>query len=106
MYKIRWKNYGPKDDTWEEHNKLCCPDILERYNIKVTTFPPNLKSDKTINFCFHFSTRSMLDRRRRKARPRKLQAKEKQKEEAVQKASKSQSRKSVAVQNQKMKSLR
>jgi hypothetical protein len=34
MYKIRWKNYEPIHDTWETHNSLSCPDILESYNFK------------------------------------------------------------------------
>jgi hypothetical protein len=34
MYKIRWKNYGPMDDTWETYASLSCPDILETYNVK------------------------------------------------------------------------
>lgn len=34
MYKIRWKNYGPVDDTWESYNSLSCPDLLEAYNLK------------------------------------------------------------------------
>ncbi len=34
MYKIRWKNYGPVDDTWECSNSLSCPDLLEAYNLK------------------------------------------------------------------------
>lgn len=34
MYKIRWKNYKPVDDTWESFESLSCPDILEAYNLK------------------------------------------------------------------------
>lgn len=34
-YKIRWKNYDAKHDTWEDYSSLCCPDLLESYNFKV-----------------------------------------------------------------------
>lgn len=34
MYKIRWKNYDPTNDTWEQYHSLNCPDILESYNLK------------------------------------------------------------------------
>lgn len=30
-FKIRWKNYGSNDDTWELERDLSCPDIIERY---------------------------------------------------------------------------
>lgn len=30
-YLIRWKGYGPKDDTWEKADNLMCPSILEDY---------------------------------------------------------------------------
>jgi Chromo (CHRromatin Organisation MOdifier) domain len=36
LYKIRWKNYKPVDDTWEECDSLNCPNLLEVYNIKVS----------------------------------------------------------------------
>lgn len=31
LYKIRWKNYGPDDDTWEPENSLSCPELIARY---------------------------------------------------------------------------
>lgn len=31
IYRIRWKGYGPKDDTWEKEDNLFCPTILEEY---------------------------------------------------------------------------
>lgn len=34
-YKIRWKNFDAKHDTWEDYSSLCCPDLLESYNFKV-----------------------------------------------------------------------
>lgn len=30
-FKIRWKGYDEKDDTWEPENDLSCPEIIERY---------------------------------------------------------------------------
>lgn len=35
VYKIRWKGYDPVHDTWENHDSLSCPDLLEMYNAKV-----------------------------------------------------------------------
>lgn len=31
LFKIRWKNYGEDDDTWELEENLACPEIIERY---------------------------------------------------------------------------
>lgn len=31
LYKIRWKNYGPEDDTWEPEESLSCPELIEKY---------------------------------------------------------------------------
>lgn len=33
-FLLRWKNYGPKHDTWAKENALSCPTILERYKTK------------------------------------------------------------------------
>lgn len=30
-FLIRWKGYGPKDDTWVKKSNLMCPDILKNY---------------------------------------------------------------------------
>lgn len=30
-FKIRWKGYDEKDDTWEPEKDLSCPEIIERY---------------------------------------------------------------------------
>ena len=33
MYKVRWKGYGPDEDTWEPIENLeSCLDIVEEYN--------------------------------------------------------------------------
>lgn len=32
-YLIRWKNYGPDEDTWEREDNLNCPTILAQYKI-------------------------------------------------------------------------
>lgn len=42
MYKIRWKNYGPMDDTWESYDSLSCPDLLEAYNLKHSIIVPKM----------------------------------------------------------------
>lgn len=34
LYRIRWKNYGAADDTWEPEATLSCPDIIKRYKAK------------------------------------------------------------------------
>lgn len=34
LYRIRWKNYGPDDDTWEPEATLSCPDIIKKYKAK------------------------------------------------------------------------
>lgn len=32
MYKVRWKGYGPEDDTWEPKQNLeSCQDMIEDY---------------------------------------------------------------------------
>merc|ERR1711920_395866 len=31
QYLIRWKNYGPNDDTWEPESNLDCPEIIAAY---------------------------------------------------------------------------
>lgn len=31
LFRIRWKNYGDSDDTWELEESLSCPEIIERY---------------------------------------------------------------------------
>ena len=34
-YKVRWKNYGPADDTWEPiENLQSCLDLVEDYEKK------------------------------------------------------------------------
>ena len=30
-FKIRWKGYGPGDDTWEPEEALLCPDLVEAF---------------------------------------------------------------------------
>lgn len=30
-YRIRWKGWGPKDDTWEPEEDLNCDEMLEKY---------------------------------------------------------------------------
>jgi Chromo (CHRromatin Organisation MOdifier) domain len=47
MYKIRWKNYGPVDDTWESYESLSCPDLLEAYNLKHDIVVPTSKGSSS-----------------------------------------------------------
>ncbi|XP_055639153.1 aspartic and glutamic acid-rich protein-like [Toxorhynchites rutilus septentrionalis] len=35
VYRIRWKNYGEADDTWEPEATLSCPDIIKKYKAKL-----------------------------------------------------------------------
>ena len=30
-YKIRWKGYGPDEDTWQPQEALCCDDLLHDF---------------------------------------------------------------------------
>lgn len=30
-FLVRWKGFGPKDDTWTRENELSCPKILNQY---------------------------------------------------------------------------
>lgn len=30
-YRVRWRGYGPGDDTWEKAENLMCPSILQEY---------------------------------------------------------------------------
>lgn len=30
-FLVRWKNFGPEDDTWEPESSLSCPDIVRKY---------------------------------------------------------------------------
>lgn len=31
LFLVRWKGYGPNEDTWEPESNLCCPEILNAY---------------------------------------------------------------------------
>lgn len=31
QYKIRWKGYGPDNDTWENEEDLSCPNIIKSF---------------------------------------------------------------------------
>ncbi|XP_017155476.1 chromodomain-helicase-DNA-binding protein 1 isoform X1 [Drosophila miranda] len=31
LYRIRWKGFGPKDDTWEPEKNLSCGGLIEKY---------------------------------------------------------------------------
>ena len=50
VYKIRWKNYEPIHDTWEEYSSLSCPDLLEMYNLKVFKVVRFLTLNSICNF--------------------------------------------------------
>jgi len=34
VYRIRWKGYGPGEDTWLPANELSCKDLLKKYKKK------------------------------------------------------------------------
>lgn len=31
-YRVRWENYGPKDDTWQPKESLSCNELLKEYH--------------------------------------------------------------------------
>lgn len=45
-YKIRWKGYTAKDDTWEAKNSLNCPDIIKKYEASQNTSQNGKKTSK------------------------------------------------------------
>lgn len=34
QFQVRWKNFQPNDDTWEDESNLSCPKILNKYKKK------------------------------------------------------------------------
>ena len=30
-YKVRWKNYEPKDDTWEAESNIFAKELIDKY---------------------------------------------------------------------------
>ena len=30
-FLVRWKGWGPGDDTWEPEDNLDCPEIIEKF---------------------------------------------------------------------------
>ncbi|XP_020798015.1 heterochromatin protein 1 isoform X2 [Drosophila serrata] len=37
IYRIRWKGFGPKDDTWEPEANLFCEGLIEKYKRELIT---------------------------------------------------------------------
>ncbi|KAH8274787.1 hypothetical protein KR026_006152 [Drosophila bipectinata] len=35
LYRIRWKGFGRKDDTWEPQSNLSCEDLIEKFKRKM-----------------------------------------------------------------------
>ena len=75
VYKIRWVGYEAKHDTWESSESLSCPDLLERYNIKV-----NLESLFFEETKFRFSRQHKVaipsrNKKRKAGRPKQTKKK-------------------------------
>lgn len=50
QYLVRWKNFGPADDTWEpEKNLHSCPDILEAFKQSAGIIPGQEESAPPVN---------------------------------------------------------
>lgn len=43
VFRIRWKGFGPKHDTWEPEANLHCSDIIEK-------FMSRMKAEENMNF--------------------------------------------------------
>lgn len=41
--RIRWKDYGISDDTWEKYENLTCPEILAEYLTDLPDFASVMK---------------------------------------------------------------
>ncbi|KAH8271133.1 hypothetical protein KR018_001281 [Drosophila ironensis] len=37
LYRIRWKGFGPKDDTWEPESNLSCDALIEKFRRERST---------------------------------------------------------------------
>lgn len=53
VYRIRWKGYGPGEDTWLPANELSCKDLLKKYKKKLE------RENKDV-----YTVESILDHRR------------------------------------------
>ena len=43
VFRIRWKGFGPKNDTWEPEENLNCDDIIQKFLAK-------MKSQENVSF--------------------------------------------------------
>lgn len=43
VFRIRWKGFGPKHDTWEPEENLNCKDIIDK-------FMKRMKADENVSF--------------------------------------------------------
>jgi len=37
LYRIRWKGFGAKDDTWEPESNLSCEGLIEKFKRDLVT---------------------------------------------------------------------
>jgi hypothetical protein len=42
LYKIRWKGYSPKDDTWEPYENLNCHERIHEYWERINEVSPHI----------------------------------------------------------------
>ena len=51
-YKVRWKGFGPKYDSWLSEDELNCPDILNRFKAALEKLEK--QEDWQVSSCFNY----------------------------------------------------